>query len=94
MSKCTGVQGLIDELAQLDAAGKCWCECVKEDLPKARALAAAGKCLGAAQVAKAGLRRCNGSSQSPSPGDAFAQALSQGMADISASFAEFKLPDL
>lgn len=59
MSGCPGVLELIENARRLRDAGKCHCPCVDDDIPKAEALAAEGKCLGAAAVIKASLRRCD-----------------------------------
>lgn len=50
---------MIEDAKRLLAANKCHCPCVNDDIPKAEALASQGKCLGAAAVIKAGLRRCD-----------------------------------
>ncbi len=57
-TRCPGVLELIAEVEELDAEGKCWCQCVKDDVPKAKALSARGLCLGAAKVIKAARARC------------------------------------
>jgi len=62
--RCPNVLAKIEEAKQLDSAGKCWCECVKEDIPKAEKLAADGKCGAANSVIAAALRRCD-RSQTP-----------------------------
>ncbi len=49
----------IEEAARLDAAGKCWCECLKRDVPRARELVSEGKCSAANNVIEAALRRCD-----------------------------------
>jgi hypothetical protein len=48
----------IAEVEELDAAGACWCSCVKDDIPKSKDLAARGLCLGAMKVIKAARARC------------------------------------
>lgn len=63
MKRCPKVLAMIEEVEALDEAGRCWCECVKEDIPHARELVEAGKCLGASQVIRAARRRCTAPSE-------------------------------
>jgi len=58
-TRCPGVLELVENARRLLSAGKCHCPCVNDDIPKALELADQGKCLGAAQVIKASLRRCD-----------------------------------
>jgi hypothetical protein len=60
MARCSlKVIDKIDEAERLDAAGECWCECLKRDVPNARRLVEEGKCGAANSVIEAALRRCN-----------------------------------
>jgi len=56
--RCPGVRDLIAEVEELDAHGDCWCQCVKDDVPKAKELAARGFCMGAMKVIRAARARC------------------------------------
>lgn len=58
-TRCPGVLERIAEVEELDAAGNCWCSCVKDDIPKAKELSLRGLCLGAMKVIKAARARCN-----------------------------------
>lgn len=62
-ARCPGVLDQIAEVEALDAAGDCWCQCVKDDIPKAKDLAARGLCLGAAKVIKAARARCTSTAE-------------------------------
>lgn len=54
------VQEKIERAEELDAAGQCWCPCVKDDIPKAKELLSKGKGGAANSVIMAALRRCHG----------------------------------
>jgi hypothetical protein len=62
----------IAEVEELDGNGDCWCQCVKDDIPKAKGLALKGLCLGAMKVIKAARARCT------SPEEKEADAASRG----------------
>lgn len=56
---CPNVLQKILETKKLLKEGNCWCDCVKEDIPKAEKLVKDGKCGAANSVVEAALRRCD-----------------------------------
>lgn len=68
--RCPGVRDLIAEVEELDAKGDCWCQCVKDDVPKAKELASRGFCMGAMKVIRAARARCTSAAEKLQSGQA------------------------
>ena len=58
MTRCPNVLAKIAEAKERLAQGRCWCDCVNDDIPNAEAKVAEGKCGAANSIIQAALARC------------------------------------